>query len=303
MESANNNINGVINLYKQPGITSQTAVNKVKRLLNIKKCGHAGTLDPMAEGILLILLGSATKCSELLMSEIKEYEVSIKLGITTDTYDIEGTVIKEVPREQINVTSKLFENTLKSFLGESYQLPPMHSAVQVNGVRLYKLARKGLTIEREPRKINIYDITPLEFNEKELSARFSVTCSKGTYIRSLVSDIGEKLGCGGVMTRLIRNRSGEFNLKSSVDFENLQQSPQKYIIPTEKCFPHLNKYYIQSFYLKLLRDGQRVLQNKLHLNLPENELCLVYSEDKSFAGIGRGVMLKDGLGFELFKKL
>ncbi|MDP4153111.1 MAG: tRNA pseudouridine(55) synthase TruB [Bacillota bacterium] len=298
-----NEISGVINLYKPKGISSQNAVSRVKYLLKVKKCGHAGTLDPAARGVLPIMVGSATKCSELLMSEVKEYAAEFELGRTTDSFDNEGLTVTDIPKSSINLTKEEVVAAINSFLGDSMQLPPMFSAIQVNGKRLYKLARSGIEIERSKRPISIFKIELENYDEASCTGRFFVCCSKGTYIRSLVSDIGEKLGCGAVMTGLERVKTGIFSALSSVTLENLEKEPLSYLIPVEDCFPLFPKIIVEMFYITLMKNGQRILQQKLGINQKEDEYSLVYGDDGAFYGIGRGIILQGELYLELYKKL
>lgn len=206
-------MNGVLILNKPKGMTSFAVVNTIHKLTKAK-AGHAGTLDPMAEGVLVILLGKATKQAKTFESSEKEYEAEMTLGIETDTLDSTGKVLAtrtpEVSREQLT-------SAMKEFEGEIEQIPPMVSAIKMGGVRLYKLARKGIEVEREPRKITIHKLELLSFDRDKASIR--VACSKGTYIRSLCADIGKKLGCGATMSRLTRTRSGEFTLDKAVSLE------------------------------------------------------------------------------------
>lgn len=201
----------VICLNKPSGISSHEAVTQVKKLLGIKKAGHAGTLDPMAKGVLLVCTGEAAKITRFLMSYEKEYVVTVKLGEETDTYDSEGTIV--AVHDPGMITREDIESLLPSFVGEIKQVPPMYSAVKHNGVPLYKLARKGEKIDREPRRVHVKEIDILTFNNPNIILR--IVCSKGTYVRSIVHDFGSSLGVGAHMTRLVRTRVGRFNIDQS----------------------------------------------------------------------------------------
>ena len=206
-------MNGILILNKPKGMTSFAVVNTIHKLTKLK-AGHAGTLDPMAEGILIVLLGRATKSAKTFEASDKEYEAEMTFGVTTDTLDATGKVLS---KKEINFTEQQLIDVLGQFRGEIDQVPPMVSALKKDGVRLYKLARRGIEVEREPRKITIHKLELLSFSGDKAAIR--VACSKGTYIRSLCADIGAKLGCGAMMSKLTRTRSGKFSLIDSVSLE------------------------------------------------------------------------------------
>ncbi|MEG2611238.1 MAG: tRNA pseudouridine(55) synthase TruB [Oscillospiraceae bacterium] len=210
---------GIICLNKPEGITSFLAVAKARRIVGEKKAGHTGTLDPMATGVLPIMFGGATRFLELLPTTQKGYRAKLRLGITTDTLDITGTVTSE--RSVISTKSDVLK-ALEQFRGDIMQLPPMYSAVSKDGVRLYELARKGIEIEREKRQITINRLEMVCANEDENEYEIDVDCSAGTYIRTLISDIGEVLGCGAVMTKLCRTSANGFNIEDCVTLEELE---------------------------------------------------------------------------------
>ena len=214
-------IHGVLNLNKPPKLTSRQAVDCVKRILNVKKAGHGGTLDPDATGVLLICLGDGTKLFEALQVGTKEYEGTFILGITTDTLDADGQIIKTADTSQI--TPDQIRSVCQQFVGEIEQMPPMFSAVKHKGEPLYKLARRGIEVERRSRRIFIESIELLLFNIPEI--RFRVVCSKGTYIRVLAADIGAALGCGAHLSALTRTRSGVFKIEGAHTLENLRRTP------------------------------------------------------------------------------
>ncbi|MBL7191872.1 tRNA pseudouridine(55) synthase TruB [bacterium] len=208
----------ILNVYKPPGLTSFDVVRIIRRRLNIKKAGHGGTLDPIAEGVLLILLGKATKRAGELLGLDKKYRAGILLGKETDTYDITGKVISE--QNCSAVTLELLDRVIAKFTGKIEQIPPMFSAVKVEGRKLYKLARKGIEIERAPRTVNIYTITITGWSPPHL--QIDVHCSKGTYIRTLAHDIGAELECGACMDSLIRTSIGGYKVEESIRLDDIQ---------------------------------------------------------------------------------
>ena len=214
-------MDGIINVYKPVGMTSHNVVNKIRRIVGTKKVGHTGTLDPDAEGVLPICINRGTKVADMLTVSDKRYTAEFKLGIMTDTLDIGGTVLEE---RDVNVTKQQIIDAIKRFVGVIEQVPPMYSAIKVGGRKLCDLARKGIEVERKSRTVEIYEINILDV--KEESFTIDVKCSKGTYIRTLGSDIGEMLGCGAVMTKLIRTQSSIFKAEDAVKLENL--TPENY---------------------------------------------------------------------------
>lgn len=284
-------MSGIVNLYKPTGMSSNTAVGRVKRALSVKKCGHTGTLDPLAEGVLPILLDSATGFSDFLMEGEKQYVATIHLGHTTTTLDSEGEDITLLPRDEVKVTKKQLDSVLESFLGESEQIPPMFSALSQNGVKLYKLARKGIEVERKPRKIFISAISCEKFDDREYYADIRVTCGKGTYIRTLAQDIGQKLGVGAMMSHLVRTATGIFTADDAVRLENLTEND---IIPVEHYFTDLPIVKPIPFFLRLLRDGQKVLQKKLKTDIEVGKYARLYDENDGFVGLLLATDNQDG---------
>jgi tRNA pseudouridine55 synthase len=213
-----NNFNGIVNVYKEAGFTSFDVVAKLRGIFGQKKIGHTGTLDPGAVGVLPICLGNATKVVELLMDHDKEYVAELLLGKRTDTQDISGNVISD--KDTAGITEESVRSVIASFIGEQDQIPPMYSALKVNGQKLYDLARKGVEVERKPRRINIYDIEILEVKLPVIKMR--VHCSKGTYSRARCDEIGEKLGCGGTMMNLERTRVGVFGKEDALTLSEIQ---------------------------------------------------------------------------------
>ncbi|MBH55440.1 MAG: tRNA pseudouridine(55) synthase TruB [Opitutaceae bacterium] len=235
MAKVQNDFEGVLLIDKPSGITSHDVVDRVRRKLKMKRVGHAGTLDPLATGLLIILVGKATKLSSRLMSLDKEYEGTLELGKISDSHDVDGEILETRSiTESINEMDLL--EKMSTFIGDQYQTPPMFSAVKVKGVPLYKHARKGKEVEREPRFIRISKFDLCEWNKP--FANFYVYCTKGTYIRSLVHDLGEKLGCGAILTGLRRTASNNLTIDRAVALENFEEHPvtgiSKYLIPGYK---------------------------------------------------------------------
>ena len=214
-------MDGCINLLKPAGMTSHDAVGAFRRILRMKKIGHTGTLDPMACGVLCICAGKATRAAEYLESDEKSYRCELRLGMTTDTGDIWGDVTGGSPEAAASVTEEKVLQALESMRGEQLQYPPMYSAVRVNGKKLYEYARKGETVERKPRRILIRDIRPVRVLEEPGVVVFDVDCSKGTYVRTICTDLGEKLGCGAAMSFLLRTASGHLSIRDAVTFEEI----------------------------------------------------------------------------------
>jgi tRNA pseudouridine55 synthase len=278
-------MNGVINIYKPKGITSFDVVRKLKKICNTKKIGHTGTLDPEAEGVLPVCIGRATKIVDYLMSDFKVYKTVLKLGVITDTYDAAGKILSE---KDVSVTEEEGVNVINSFKGDSLQEPPMYSALKINGVRLYELARQGVEVERKLRKITIYSI---EINSVNLPyVSFTVKCSKGTYIRSLCYDIGQKLSCGGTMWALERLQSGFFNCDNSVKLEELNSDNiYNYLIPMEDALIGFKSLYFSMKYKKALLNGMEVCDTDFLNGVNEHELYKVFFEDGQFIGIGEKI--------------
>lgn len=212
-------MDGIIIIKKEKGFTSHDVVAKLRGILHMKKIGHTGTLDPEAEGVLPVALGKGTRLVEFLTEKEKTYEAVLRLGIETDTQDMTGTVLWERP---VQVKEEALLEAVQSFLGDQQQVPPMYSALKVNGKKLYELAREGRVIERKPRPVHFYEMSVL--SEELPRVRLLVTCSKGTYIRTLCHDIGQKLGCGGCMEALLRTKSGQFSLEDSLTLSEVEDA-------------------------------------------------------------------------------
>lgn len=279
------NINGIVVLDKANGLSSNAALQEVKRLYEANKAGHAGSLDPLATGVLPVCLGEATKVSQFLLDSDKRYRARIKLGIRTDTGDSEGLIIER--NEGISVSRKAIERALTKFKGEVEQVPPMHSAIKMNGVPLYKLARKGIAVEREPRLVTLYQICLVEFVNSELE--LEISCSKGTYIRTIADDLGQELGCGAHVIELRRTQAGVFTEKDSISSEELALEKEnrgldkidQFLIPMDRAIQDLPEVNLPSITASHVKNGQAVLVR----HLPKNGLVRMY-EDEQFIGIG-----------------
>ncbi|MBQ8354517.1 MAG: tRNA pseudouridine(55) synthase TruB [Oscillospiraceae bacterium] len=237
---------------KPQGWTSQDVTARLRRVFNTRRIGHGGTLDPMATGVLPVFVGRATRGVEFFKHAEKTYETVLRLDLTTDTEDVTGTVLTE---QEVHVTAEQVETVLESFRGEILQVPPMYSALKVNGQKLCDLARKGKEVERKPRPITIHELTLLEQGENTL--RLRVRCSKGTYIRTLCKDIGEALGCGGCMAELRRVTAGEYTIEESVPLQELldTQMPEKYLRSVDTMFRNYPAVKLTANQEKRCRNG------------------------------------------------
>ena len=291
-------MNGVINIYKNTGMTSFDVVAMVRRVAKMKKVGHTGTLDPAASGVLPVCLGKATKIIDYIMENKKVYRVSLKLGMVTDTYDLEGEVLRE--EDASHITKDEILNCINSFVGTIDQVPPMYSALKQNGVRLYQLARQGIEVHREARKITIYSIENIKIESND-NIQMDVCCSKGTYIRSLCYDIGEKLNVGATMTALERIQNGPFTKEEAINIEDLtEELLEKHIISIEKALDSFEKITVNEKFGKLLRNGVKVFDNRMYSEEVEfNKLYRVYEDNGVFLGLGK----RDEKGFKLEKLL
>ena len=306
---------GIVLLNKSKGISSFKAINKLKWIIKSNKVGHAGTLDPIAEGLLIVMVNNATKFSDNLMKRDKEYFIELKLGYETATYDTEGEITEKYEGE-INISDKRIFEVINSFTGEIMQIPPMYSAIKINGEKLYELARKGIEVERQARKIKIYSIREINIEQNKIS--FYAEVSSGTYIRSLVRDIGRKLGVYATMTRLVRTKIDKYSINESVSLEEIEKklNNQKEIFEDDsdnennvdrngeieevikfkniECIFNYEKITLSEEKYKKLKNGMTVLvgfkkfkdiyavaENKLYCVYVKNEI----SGKKEFKGI------------------
>lgn len=234
-------MDGLFNIYKEPGMTSHDVVAKMRKIMKTKTVGHTGTLDPNATGVLMVAVGRATKVIEFMENDDKIYKAELTLGLESDTEDIWGNILKENDLSKCDLSAKNIDSVVKSFVGKQIQIPPMYSALKINGRKLYELAREGKEIERKGREIEIFDIYDVDIKENKVT--FAVHCSKGTYIRTLCKDIGKTLGCSAVMSKLERIKAGNFTCDTSVLLNNLKNNPEKYVINLETVidrFPIIN---------------------------------------------------------------
>lgn len=274
-------MNGAIILNKPEGITSQGAVNVIRKIFGTRKVGHTGTLDPMATGVLTVLVGSAVKASELLLSVNKSYTATLKLGITTDTQDVWGKVTSLYDKPLPSFDE--LKAVLDAFRGDILQTPPMYSALKRDGQKLCDLARKGVELELEPRPVCVYSLEA-ERCDTEGEYLLHVDCSKGTYIRTLCHDIGAALGCGGVMKSLCRASNGGFDISETVSLDELRASeaPEKYLIPTDKLFSRYPEIRLSAFYSKLARCGNEIYLSKLGIDAKAGDIFRTYDNDGVF---------------------
>lgn len=275
---------GIIVIRKEKGFTSHDVVAKLRGILHMKKIGHTGTLDPDAVGVLPVALGKGTKLVDLITDKEKTYEAVLHLGITTDTQDMSGTVLEEKP---VNTTEEQVRETIAGFVGEQLQIPPMYSALKINGKKLYELAREGKTVERKARPVCFYQIEVLDIQLPVVQIR--VTCSKGTYIRTLCHDIGQKLGCGGCMEQLLRTRVGRFSLEESHTLSEVEQAVSegtvcKWIYPVENVLAEYPKIQADSYGDRLLQNGNPLSENLVDEQHKEGWVRM-YASNGNFTGI------------------
>ena len=292
---------GVLIINKPAGMTSHDVVGKVRRLYGLRRVGHTGTLDPMATGVLVVLVGRAAKAAEYLMSDRKSYTATLRLGIITDSGDTTGLVLAstdELPDESA------VQAVLAGFRGEIEQIPPMYSALKVGGKKLVDLARRGVTVEREPRKITIYRLEAFP-TETKSDYRLEVDCSGGTYIRTLCEDIGAALGCGGTMASLCRTETGGFSLDAAHTLEELEemtaQERRALLYPVEALFAALPALRLSPFFEKLIRGGCAVLQKKLGIDYPVGTRVCLQTETGDFFALGEVIEGEEGIAVKALK--
>lgn len=283
-------MDGIINVYKEAGFTSHDVVAKLRGILSQKKIGHTGTLDPAATGVLPVCLGKATKVCELLTQKDKTYQAVCRLGVVTDTQDMTGQILEEHPVQ--NITAEEIYQTVASFLGESMQTPPMYSALKVHGKKLYELAREGKEVERQPRPIQISKIEIRQLDLDEQSFTMEVTCSKGTYIRTLCHDIGQKLGVGAAMQNLVRTRVANFLIEDAMTLDtisNLFHEDEKAfcskVYPIDSLFPNYPKLQIKQEFAGKLANGNILYEHYLRYfekvdSLEQTDIRAVRNMDK-----------------------
>ena len=274
---------GVLAVNKPTGMTSHDVVNIVRKIYGTKKVGHTGTLDPMASGVLVVLVGRAVKATEYISSSYKRYRATLRLGVTTDTEDITGTVLtesKNIPDAEAVLS------VCKSFVGEIMQVPPMYSALKVNGQKLVNLARKGITVERQARKITVSSLSCVP-TDSSTDYTLDVCCSGGTYIRTLCADIGRALGCGGAMATLERTEACGFSIEQAIEIEALREYPAEelcsLLVPVEELFSDLPIVRLSDFFEKLCRGGCEIYQSKLGTRISVGNRVRIYGKNGFFA--------------------
>ncbi len=288
---------GVINVYKEQNMTSHDVVFRLRRILGTKKVGHAGTLDPGATGVLPVLVERATKACDLIPESDKTYVATVRFGLETDTEDVWGNLLRE---DEKRPEKEAFYRAAESLLGPSQQIPPMMSAVKVNGKKLYEYLREGLSVERKPRPIYVYELSILSFSEEEATLR--ATVSRGTYIRTLLTDLCRKVGVIGAMSALERTKSGPFSVEGAKTLGELEamsfEERERLILPTEALFADYPAFPLPDFYDKLIQNGCSVLCEKLSLDLPVGTRLRLLKDGTFFA---LGEILSDEEGKKLKK--
>lgn len=280
--------NGLINVYKEPGFTSFDVVAVLRGILKQKKIGHTGTLDPAAEGVLLVCLGSGTKLCDMLENKDKEYECVMLLGRETDTEDTTGQTVSE---KEVSCNEEDVKEAVMSFFGDIMQVPPMYSAIKKDGKRLYDLAREGKEIEREARPVTIYEIEIKDISLPRVT--FRVKCSKGTYIRSLCRDIGNKLGCGACMEKLKRTKVSNFEIKDSLTLKRVEELSkegkiEEYIRPVEDAFFELDSLHVKSESQRIIDNGNPLCFDNIaknNLNAKDGQKYKVYHPEGNFVAV------------------
>lgn len=294
-------MDGILNVYKPEGMTSFAVVARVKKFCSTKRIGHAGTLDPMATGVLPLLIGKAAVMQEKLSDHDKTYIAGIRLGVSTDTGDVTGKILE---KSEVSVSDEDFLKAAKSFVGKIKQIPPMYSAIQIDGKRLYDLARQGIEVERQAREIEIYALDVLS-RQSDTDFVIKVSCSKGTYIRTLCEDIGKILELPACMYSLERVECGTYKKENSVSLDELEElflqgkteEIEKKLEPVEPLFSHLPKVVLPEFYTRLCLNGCEIYLKKLGIKedfFGCDGLCRVYGCDKRFIGQGEVKEYPDG---------
>jgi tRNA pseudouridine55 synthase len=274
-------LNSLLILDKPQGLSSHSAVHRVRKITGIERVGHAGTLDPMATGVLLVLLGSAVRLAEYIVDHDKKYRATVKLGVETDSYDATGNV---VATREVIVSEQTIRAALEVFVGKQNQVPPAHSAIQIQGKRAYKMARQGIALDMQPRAVEIFSIANVTI-ETDL-VTFDVHCSKGTYIRSLAHDLGAKLGVGAHLAALRRTASGNFSIASSLTLEQVsdavaQNNLEKFLLPMDFAIPQFDAVYLNEAQTRAIRSGQFIAVTR-DLTTP---LVRAYDERKNLFAI------------------
>lgn len=293
--------NGILIVNKHSGVTSHDIVGKIRRLYNTKRVGHTGTLDPMACGVLVVLVGRAAKAAEYLVADQKVYRATLRLGLTTDTEDVTGQLLTQ---SDTFPSAQQVQAACDGFLGEIQQIPPMYSALKVDGKKLCDLARQGVEVERKPRAVTVYSLTCTP-TDAPSDYRLEVHCSSGTYIRTLCADIGKALGCGGVMASLERTQTDRFSIDHAHTVAELEEMTEEErlacLIPTESLFASLPAVTLPTFYEKLCRSGCEIYQKKIRTSLPTGQRVRLCAANGSFFALGEVRDYPDGSAIKALK--
>ena len=300
-ETLKNEPCGVLVVNKHKGVTSHDIVNKIRRLYGTKRVGHTGTLDPLATGVLVVLVGRAAKASEYLVCDSKKYRATLRLGLTSDSEDITGNILSQSD----NIPNfEAVQTACAEFVGNIKQIPPMYSALKMDGKKLVDLAREGKTVERQARDITVFsmNVAPTEVNT---DYTLDVHCSSGTYIRTLCADIGARLGCGGVMAELERREAGGFSIEKSVTVDELEtmsdSERQALLAPIEELFSSLPEVRIEAFYEKLSRNGCEIYQKKIKTDFPVGERVRMATKSGRFYALGEVREYEEGSAIKAIK--
>ena len=299
-------MNGIINIYKPSGMTSHSVVSRIRKFYGVKRVGHSGTLDPMACGVLPVLVGNAASVQELITGHDKVYRAGVLFGKITDTADITGKVLEE---RDVRFTSEQLEQVIKSFVGEQEQVPPMYSAIKMDGVKLYDLARQGIQVERKARKITVYSIKIIKPFDG-IRCELEIACSKGTYIRTLGEDIGMKLGCGACLDSLERVACGGYKAEDAVNLDDIEKlylegntaALDKLLADPQDLFLDLPKVRLVQFYTKLSLNGAEIYLKKAHIPekiFSQTDMCRLYDENGNFFAVGQLSDFPDGKAIKI----
>ena len=292
----NSALSGLVIVNKGEGITSQGVVNRIKRIYGVAKAGHTGTLDPMATGVLPVLIGRGVKASEFMLTSEKHYGATLLLGKTSDTEDVTGNILSEC---EVNLSESEVITTIDSFIGEIWQTPPMYSALKVGGKKLCDMARRGEMVEREPRPVTVYSISAKRITDCEYY--LDVVCSKGTYIRTLCADIGRALGVGGVMKTLVRLSASGYTLGEAHTLEQLEKmddvAREALVLPVEDVFRKYEEIRLPDFFARLAHSGQEIYLSKIKKQLKVNDVVRLYDSCGFFA-VGEVREFDDGLAIK-----
>lgn len=296
MKDSKCDLSGLIIVNKEQGITSQGVVNRIKRIFSVAKAGHTGTLDPMATGVLPVLVGRGVKASEFMLTSTKHYGATLLLGVTTDTEDVTGTVLNEC---EVNLDEQVVLSAIEGFVGEIMQVPPMYSALKVGGQKLCDMARRGETIERQARPVTVYSIGAKKINEKEYY--LDVVCSKGTYIRTLCADIGKALGVGGAMKTLERLSASGYTIEESHTLGELESMSDDArlacVLPIEDIFKRYECVVLPEFFSRLAHAGQQIYLNKIKKSFNVGDVLRI-SDENGFFALGEVREFEEGLAIK-----